>query len=549
MIQIKDIKLKIDHDENALRQKIFDVCKLKGYGKGSVKFEYKLIRQSIDARKKPDIYYIYSVAVDFGVEESKIIKYLRSKRLNNIVFEAPVEYRIPQIGEKSLDKRPVIVGSGPAGLFVAYVLAQRGFNPIVIERGESVEDRINTVNKTFTSGSINNESNVQFGEGGAGTFSDGKLNTLTKDINGRNSYVLKTFAKFGAKENITYQAKPHIGTDQLTKVVANMRNEIIKLGGQFMFSTKLIDFEAENHELKAVKIVDVISGREQVIETDICVLCIGHSARDTFELLYNKQIEMEQKSFAVGFRVAHRQELVNMWQLGVRNTKDIGLEAADYKVTNECSNNRRVYSFCMCPGGYVVNASSEKGRMCVNGMSESQRDSEYANSAIICAITPQDFKQDVVSGNHPLSGMYFQRIIEERAYNCGDGNIPVQYFKDFCKNRVSDDFNYEGCTKGLVRSGNLREILDDEINHAIIESMHKFGYTRKGFDDDNTLMYGIEARTSSPIRIQRNEDFESVVSGLYPCGEGAGYAGGITSAATDGIKVAEAIITKYKPCY
>lgn len=547
MILLRDIKLKINHSEQDLYKKIVESCKLKGYG-GKASFEYSIVRQSIDARKKPDIFYIYTVNLDFGINENKVISYLKKKHINNINYEPQGEYEIPQNGANKLTKRPVIVGAGPAGLFAAYLLAQKGFKPLVFERGECVSDRVNTVNSTFETGIVNPESNVQFGEGGAGTFSDGKLNTLTKDVNGRNTYVLKTFAKFGAPDKITYVAKPHIGTDLLTGIIANLRNEIISLGGEFYFSTKITDFNIKDKKIIGVSAVNCKNGKVFEVATDTCILCIGHSARDTFEVLYSKNIDMSAKSFAVGYRMAHPQSYVNMWQYGVEDTHEIGLEAADYKVANETSNGRRVYSFCMCPGGYVVNASSEEGRLCVNGMSESGRDSDFANSAIICAITPDDFVQDTVDDNHPLRGMYYQRNIEEKAFTCGRGLIPAQYFIDFENNSASESIQF-GRTKGNVSPANLRTILSDDINNAIIESVHKFGYTRKGFDDDKAIMYGVEARTSSPVRINRNDMYESNIAGIYPCGEGAGYAGGITSAATDGIKVAERIISMYYPDY
>lgn len=559
MIFIRDIKLPINHNDGAIKAKIIDILNLKKLSgrdfSDSVK-EYIIHRKSIDARKKPDIYYIYSIYVSVDKECEKLVRnYVSKKHIKNVTFEEPIRYILPKQGEDRLQKRPVIIGAGPAGLFCAYILSQKGFKPIVIERGESVDDRLNTVNKIWATGIVNKESNVQFGEGGAGTFSDGKLNTLTKDVLGRNTYVLQTFHEFGAPVDITYNAKPHIGTDLLRDVVKNMRNKIIDNGGQFIFNTKLTeiicdnDKSRDNRQITGINVINTLDGAKSYIDTDVVVLCIGHSARDTFEYLYDLGISMEQKSFAVGYRVQHPQERVNMWQYGVSDSKSIGLESADYKVTNEASNGRRVYSFCMCPGGYVVNASSEEEQIAVNGMSERGRDSGYANSAIIAAITPDDFIQDCVSANHPLSGMYYQKNIEHSAYIKGNGIICGQYFSDYENNKPTESFADTICTKGEVKAGNLRGIYSDSIDEAIIESIHKFGYTRKGFDAEDVILYGVESRTSSPIRINRDECFESNISGIYPCGEGAGYAGGITSAATDGIKVAEAIVSRFYPEY
>lgn len=552
MIQIKDVKLPINHNDDAIEAKIRNILGLDrgSYSSKDITLSYKILKRSIDARKKPDIYYIYSLYVEFGRDTKDIINYIKKKKIKNISFDKPTTYEAPECGNISINKRPVIVGSGPAGLFCAYILAQKGFRPIVIERGEDVDNRMNTVSALFEGGKLNTESNIQFGEGGAGTFSDGKLNTLTKDVNGRNTYVLQTFNKFGAPIEITYDAKPHIGTDLLRGVVKSMREYIQSLGGDFYFNTKLIDIDINNKSLQSIKVINTKDNSEHIIDTDICVLALGHSARDTFEMLHNKGVNMLQKSFAVGFRVQHPQSKVDYWQYGVNDAFKIGLSSADYKVTNECSNGRRVYSFCMCPGGYVVNASSEEGQICVNGMSEHNRDSGFANSAIIASITPDDFIQNVVPSDHPLSGMYYQRDIEKKAYLAGNGNICGQYFADFEKDVPTTSINENDiCTKGLVSPGNLRNIFSNDIDEAIIEAIHRFGNTRIGYDDNNTVLYGVEARTSSPVRISRDESFLCNYAGIYPCGEGAGYAGGITSAATDGIKVAEQIVCTYNPCY
>ena len=558
MIRIRDIKLNIKSKEDSLLEKIADVLMLKRIFKdpGSIDFSYEVLKVSIDARKKPEIFRIFTLQVLISKENEDIIrryfaKYKGKKTSNDIIWDDMTEYTLPECGSELMDNNPVIVGSGPAGLFAALSLARRGFCPLVVERGECIEDRSRTVSDFWEKGTFNSESNVQFGEGGAGTFSDGKLNTLTKDTFGRNTFVLKTFYEFGAPRAVTYDAKPHIGTDILKEVIVNIRNEIVRLGGQFMFCTKAVGFETiddgDGKKICSVTLYNSKTDSYKTINTDVVVMAIGHSARDTFEMLYDKEIEMQQKSFAAGFRVIHPQSSVNEWAYGVKNPKSLGLYAADYKVTNETRDGIRVYSFCMCPGGYVVNASSEDNRCCVNGMSYSGRNGDYANSAVVVALNPDDFMQESVEDSHPLAGMYYQRKLEEETYFRGKGNIPVQRFDDFENGVATVDIHEESCfAKGCVCPADLRNIFSEKIDKAIIESMHKFGYTRKGFDDKNVLFMGTETRTSSPVRIVRDENFESNVKGIYPCGEGAGYAGGITSAAADGLKVAEQIISRYR---
>ena len=556
MIRIKDLKLNIKSNEEDLLVKIADVLMLQKVFKNpcDIDFSYEILKRSTDARKKPEIFYIYTVKVLISEENEKIIrKYFEKKHgkySDKILWDEPVIYEIPKCGDIGLKNRPVIVGSGPAGLFCALSLSKRGFKPVIIERGENVDERSASVDKFWKINVLNTESNVQFGEGGAGTFSDGKLNTLTKDTFGRNTYVLKTFHEFGAPKKITYDAKPHIGTDVLKDVVKNIRKEIESLGGTYMFNTKLSRIEInKNNTVEAVEIFNTTDKKTDVIKTDTVILAIGHSSRDTFEYLYDNGINMQQKSFAAGFRIVHPQNYADMWAYGTDANK-IGLEAADYKVTNETASKRRVYSFCMCPGGFVVNASSEENRLCVNGMSYSKRDNKYCNSAIIANVEPSDFIQNDVPQDHPLAGMYYQRNIEKEAFIRGNGCIPVQKLYDFENNISSEDTeNTDDFVKGKVSFANLRNIFSEEIDKAFIESMHKFGYTRKYFDCKDTIMLGVEARTSSPVRILRDENMESNIKGIYPCGEGAGYAGGITSAAADGLKVSEAVISKYKPLY
>lgn len=562
MIRIRDIKLPTEHCEGAIiEEMVKTLCLDKIYpGNSYPAFSYEILRKSIDARKKPDIFFVYTVLLLIPDEdEQRIVKYLRANRtkpqvkrnIDRIITEPLVTYEIPECGDEALSNRPIVVGAGPAGLFCALSLARRGFRPILIERGENVDDRSRTVNNFWEGGLLLPDSNVSFGEGGAGTFSDGKLTTLTKDTNGRNTFVIKTFAEHGAPKEIIYDAKPHIGTDILKGVVKNIREEIINLGGEVRFNTRLTDIKTDGDALSGVVVTDVTNQCVSEIKTQVCILCTGHSARDTFEMLYSKNADMSRKSFAVGFRVIHPQSAVNFWQYGLDDIKDTYLPPADYKVANEASNGRRVYSFCMCPGGYVVNASSVEGGICVNGMSEYRRDGKFANSAIIAAISPDDFIQDVVPKEHPLAGMYYQRSIESKAFGIGCGSIPIQCFADYERGTTDTDSEdiiaeLNGAVKGKVSYANLRGIYSDDIEEAIIESMHKFGYTRKGFDSDDVYMLGVEARTSSPVRIERDGNFESNIKGLYPCGEGAGYAGGIVSAAVDGLKCAERIITRYK---
>ncbi len=556
MIRIRDIKLPVGHPDGAIMNEAADImCLDKIYpGNSYPDWSYVIMRRSTDARHRPDIFRIYTVKILIeDKEEKRILKFLNDNRkdkrvrksLEKIITVPVEEYCIPECGSDKLSSAPVIIGSGPAGLFCALLLARKGFRPRLFERGECVEARTKRVEGFWKGEKLSTESNVSFGEGGAGTFSDGKLTTLTKDTKGRNSFVIRIFYEHGANEEITYDAKPHIGTDVLKDVVRNIREEIISLGGEVHFNSKLTDIHTKNGALEAIEITDVNTKKCETIAADVCVLCIGHSARDTFEMLHRSGIIMSQKSFAVGFRIIHSQHLVDMWQYG-EDHESLGLPSADYKVTNETAKGRRVYSFCMCPGGYVVNASSEEGRICVNGMSEFKRDSGYANSAVIAAITPDDFRQDDVSKEHPLAGMYYQRNIEKAAFERGEGSIPVQWFEDFALSRTSDDCGSIGeSVKGAIKCANMRGIFSEDIDEAIIESIRKFGYTREEFDGKDTALLGVESRTSSPVRIERDENLQSNIKGIYPCGEGAGYAGGIVSAATDGIRCAEKIIETF----
>ncbi len=535
----ENAKKTVKETNNVLLDKVSDKLKVKKAVLEQYLEEFKILKKSLDARKKEEIHYSYSVELKVSDEFKINHKVLN----NNIMLTRKQKYNFPIEGNEKLKHRPVVVGSGPAGLFCSYFLAIKGFKPILIERGEPVEERTKTVEGFFKGEKLNTESNVQFGEGGAGTFSDGKLNTTVKDPTGRNGLVLETFVKFGADESITYINKPHIGTDVLCGIVKNMREEIIRLGGTVMFSTKFEDFILNDNKLSAIKVLDLKSGETKEIPTEVLVLAIGHSARDTFYNLYNKNIHMEAKPFAVGVRVEHKQDTINKNMYGEKY-KNV-LPTADYKVTYTCENGRGVYSFCMCPGGYVVNASSEEGRLAVNGMSYSARDGENANSAIIVAVRTEDFADEIKIS--PLFGVEFQRKLEEKAFRACGGKIPVQRFGDFKEGKVTEEF---GCitpnTKGTVGFADINEILPDFICESLKEGMEAFGHMIKGFDNEDTLMLAVESRTSSPVKIPRDENFVCNIPGIYPCGEGAGYAGGITSAAIDGIRIFEAIFAKYK---
>ena len=541
MIKLSQLKIRVGHSKSQLKNKIEKELNFKKIFKGNIPtYDYRIIRRSLDARKKPELFYVYIIGIYLSHEDEVLFeKYNRNR---DALITEDKGYELPRAFSdndlKMLNKPVVIIGDGPAGLFCAYSLSKCNIPVLVVERGESVENRTVTVNKFWESGELNSESNVQFGEGGAGTFSDGKLNTLVKDKSGRNQFVLDTFVKHGAKEEVGYVAKPHVGTDILVNVVTSMRKEIEAMSGEFRFNTKFTDIITNDNNIVGIKVYDNNKKCEEIIEADEVVLAIGHSSRDTFEMLYNKNIDMHQKDFAVGMRIEHPRKVIDTSQYGLENV-DI-MPAADYKVTNKASNGRSVYSFCMCPGGYVVNASSEPGRTAINGMSYSARNSKNSNAALIVSVTTNDFESE-----HPLAGMWFQRKLEEAAYKLGDGKIPAESYGEF-KRGILDDTIIEPCMKGLYKKADLSKLLSKDMSEALIESIEKFGYTIEGYNDENAILSAIESRTSSPVRIVRDEMYEASIKGLYPCGEGAGYAGGITSAAMDGIRVAEKIMEKYR---
>ena len=530
MIRISQVKLPVDHSKEELLLKAAKQLRIDA---GEIK-DMKIVRQSIDARKKPDLFYSYTL--DLKLSQGREKQILKKNRNKNVSLAKNNIFQMPEMLENKPRYSPVIVGSGPAGLFCGWLLAKCGYAPIILERGEDVDHRREKVEKFWKQGLLDPECNVQFGEGGAGTFSDGKLNTSVKDPCGRNTKVLQLFVEAGAPEGILYQQKPHLGTDQLMHIVKNIRNQIIEMGGQVRFSSCLTDIEVKDDALQAVEV-----NHQEWIKTDRLVLALGHSARDTFHMLYEKGIVMEAKAFAAGVRIEHPQEVINESQYGVEHHDILG--AAPYKLTHQTESGRGIYSFCMCPGGYVVNASSEEERLAVNGMSYSGRDSTNANSALIVTVRPQDFAQ--AGGEdcpEALKGIAFQRDLEHKAWKLANGKVPIQLWQDF-REGISQNhpLTMQPCIKGAYEIANLRSILPKFMGDAIEEGIFAFGKKIKGFDRDDAIISGVESRSSSPVRILRNEKMQSNVEGIYPCGEGAGYAGGITSAAIDGLKTAQAI--------
>lgn len=533
MIRISQIKLPIRHTKEDMLQAIAKALRV---SPGKIQ-EYKIMKQSIDARKN-EIKYIYTVGVTLNVEDGKAEdSAVKHSRNTNVSIADETRYAFHPSGQKKLSHRPVVVGTGPAGLYCAWLLAKHGYQPLVIERGQEVTKRVQAVEHFWSTKELNPDSNVQFGEGGAGTFSDGKLNTMVKDVSHRYRFVLDNFVAHGAPSDILYLNKPHIGTDKLRDVVVNIRNDIVRMGGEVRFGTKLTDIIIENGALKQIEV-----NHSERILCEVLVPALGHSARDTFAMLLKRGLILLPKAFAVGFRIEHRQTMISRSQYGGEAES---LPPADYKLTHQTPAGRGVYSFCMCPGGYVVNASSEAGHLVVNGMSNYAREGENANSAIVVTVKPEDFSSD-----HPLGGIEFQRNMERIAYETGRGLVPVQLFGDLLQNQ--DSVTIGSVTpniKGGYRLSNLRNCLPANITEDIIEGILAFDKRIKGFADREAVLSGVESRTSSPVRILRNDQLESNITGIYPCGEGAGYAGGITSAAIDGIKVFEAVASKFSPVY
>ena len=528
MLRISEIKLSLDSEFSDIENAVAKTLKI---NKNRI-LKTEIFKRSIDCRKD-SVHFVYTADVTIDGDEDKILTNINNTK---VIKCEKYSYKIPQSNRKST-LPPVIAGFGPAGMFAGLILARSGHKPIIIERGRDVDSRTNDVNNFWTNRILDEKSNIQYGEGGAGTFSDGKLTTGIKDS--RCRFVFEEFVSHGAPEDILVNAKPHIGTDKLKTTVKNIREEIISLGGQVLFETQLTNIIVANNFIHGITVTDK-NGKETDIETDALILSIGHSARDTIEMLYNKGITMMQKPFSIGARIEHPQEMINSVQFGEFKNHP-KLPAADYKLACHPPHGRGAYTFCMCPGGTVVCASSQKGGVVTNGMSEFARDKENANSAILVGVNPEDFPSE-----HVLAGFELQREIEEKAFNMGGGDYtaPATLVGDFLKGQKSTKL---GAVKPSFPTGvtmsDIGTLLPEKVVNNMRHALTEWDKKLKGFAMDEAVLTAPETRSSSPVRIIRDEFYQTNVRGLYPCGEGAGYAGGIVSAAVDGVKCAEMVLS------
>lgn len=526
MITVHGIKLKLGTSTDKLLRRTERLLGLEAGAIDSV----RIVKESLDAREKPVLYRVFSLELISQKSDESLIKACDRANIR-CTAENPVRFEIKPL-QRHPEGRPVVAGFGPCGMFAALALAEYGLRPVVLERGGRMEERIAAVERYWNGGPLDPECNVQFGEGGAGTFSDGKLTTGTKSPYSR--WILEQFVDAGASPQILYRQKPHIGTDVLRGVVVNIRKKIESLGGEVRFGCRLTEVITENGEVRGIRYIQ--NGSEKTIGTDTVVLALGHSARDTMRQLYAEGLKMEQKPFSMGVRIEHPQSLIDLAQYGALH-EDLGIGPADYKLNVKTASGRGVYTFCMCPGGYVIDASSVPGMTAVNGMSNSDRGSGTANSALLADVMPEDYDSD-----YPLAGVAFQEKYERLTYELGGGRPPKQTVGSFLGKQTVTGSDLTASSSGdegrADASADLSKCLPDFVSDALREALPKLGRKLRGFDSPNALLTAIESRSSSPVRIKRDPETLQAIPGLYPAGEGAGYAGGIMSAAADGVRIA-----------